>query len=81
MLIKLKVRFQVLMAGRMKMAVSSAVVRCRLVEVYRLLRVAARNRVRLSRRPDIGGSKHLRNAVILLASYSALQLQRQPAIF
>jgi hypothetical protein len=59
------------------MAVFWVVVPCSLVEVYRRFRGACFHHQQ-GKRPDDGGSKHLRNESKLLPDYTVQQPRRQP---
>jgi hypothetical protein len=73
------VRFKVLTAASIKMAVFWAIAPCSLVEVYRRVRGACCLRRQCDKCSDNGGSKHLWNVSKLLPDYTAQQPTRQPS--
>jgi hypothetical protein len=71
-------KFRVLTAVSMKMAVFWVLAPCILVEVYRRVRGLCCLHHHCIECPDDGGSKQLRNVSRLLADYTAQQPLRQP---
>jgi hypothetical protein len=72
-----KLRFQVLTAASMKMAVSWDVVPYSLVEVYRRFRGDCCLHHQGTHRPHKGDSKHLYNVCKLIPDYTAQHPRRQ----